>query len=367
MPTVADVVRAVDRLAPLALAEEWDNVGLVLGEPPWPVRRVLAALDVCDATCAEAERLRADALVVHHPLIFQAVKRLTGDSRSSRVALRLLAARRALIVAHTNLDAAPGGLSDILAQMVGLRDAEPLAPAPSAGKCKIVVFVPEAALEGVRQAAFAAGAGRIGEYAECSFAAAGEGTFRPGEAARPAVGERGRRTRVREFRLEVLADDGRAARIVAAVARVHPYEEPAIDVYPVKAADPWSGVGRVGLLRRPMRAAVFAARVKRILRRRAVALGGPADALIERLALCPGGGGNMVPAVLASGSQAYLTGELAMHQVKELAAAGIASVQAGHYETERIALEGWFPRLAEALAGLDVRLSRKERPPAVLK
>ena len=369
MPTVADVLAAVDRLAPLRQAEEWDNVGLILGDADRPARRVLVALDASDAVCQEAERLRADCLVVHHPLIFHGVKRLTGDTRTGRVALRLLAGRRALIVAHTNLDGAAGGLCDLLGRLVGLEDLEPLAPPPPQGRCKIVVFVPAGdpsagsggALEAVRAAAFAAGAGHIGLYTECSFASEGEGTFLPGERARPAVGKRGRRNALREHRLEVLVDEARLGKVLAAVARAHPYEEPAIDVYPMRAVAPGAGIGRVGRLRRPTSAGRFAETVKRALERKAVGFAGDPRQRLRRVALCTGSGGGVLAAVRASRADAYLTGELAMHEVQELEAFGIAVVLGGHYETERIALDAWAPRLARALPGVDVGLSRAER------
>ncbi|MBE3097713.1 MAG: Nif3-like dinuclear metal center hexameric protein [Planctomycetes bacterium] len=376
MPTVADILAAVDRLAPFRQAEEWDNVGLILGDADRRARRVLVALDASDAVCQEAERLRADCLVVHHPLIFHGVKRLTGDTRTGRVALRLLAGRRALIVAHTNLDGATGGLCDLLGRLVGLEDLEPLQhpPPPSTGpygqgRCKIVVFVPAGdpsagsggALEAVRAAAFAAGAGHIGLYTECSFASEGEGTFLPGERARPAVGKRGRRSAVREARLEVLVDEARLARVLAAVARAHPYEEPAIDVYPLKAVVPGAGIGRVGRLRRPTSAGCFAETVKRALRRQAVGFAGDPRQRLHRVALCTGSGGGVLAAVRAARADAYLTGELAMHEVQELEAFGIATVLGGHYETERIPLNAWAPRLARSLKGIDVRLSRAER------
>jgi dinuclear metal center YbgI/SA1388 family protein len=361
MPTVADILAAVDRLAPFRQAEEWDNVGLLLGDADRPARRVLVALDVSDETCTEAQRLRADVLVVHHPLIFHGVNRLTGDTRTGRLVLRLAAARRALIVAHTNLDGAPGGLCDLLGRKVGLVDLEPLQRTPPQTKYKVVVFVPPEGLEAVRAAMFAAGAGHIGNYSECAFASDGEGTFLPGLRARPAVGKRGRRNAVAEARLEVLVDEPRLARVLAAAVRAHAYEEPAIDVYPLKAVAPGAGVGRVGRLARPMRLAQFTEVVKRVLKRKAVGLAGDPKARIERVALCTGGGGGVLAAARASHAQAYLTGELAMHEVQELSAFGIASILGGHYETERVPLEAWMPRLARGLKGVDVRMSRAER------
>jgi dinuclear metal center YbgI/SA1388 family protein len=365
MTAVRDVVDAVDRLAPWRLAEAWDSVGLLLGDPQWPVGRVLVALDLSEAVAEEAERLAADLVFTHHPLMLKDLDRLTAETREGRLALRLAGGGRALVAAHTNLDSAEGGLCDQLARLVGLVDLEPLRAGCQDKRCKVVVFVPESDLEAVRAAAFQAGAGRIGPYAECSFSAPGTGTFRPGEGARPTVGERGRRNSVAEHRLEVLTDADRLGAVVAAIARAHSYEEPAIDVYPLASLPTGAGLGRVGRLEEPKTLAEFAETAKGAIRRSTIGTAGGRARRIERVALLTGSGSGLVDAVLGAGhggrpADCYLTGELKLHEVQDLAAAGVAVVLGGHYETERVPLEAWVPRLAQALAGVEVRLSESE-------
>jgi hypothetical protein len=98
---------------------------------------------------------------------------------------------------------------------------------------KLVVFLPEDALDTVRDALFAAGAGRIGDYERCSWYAAGTGTFLGGESTDPTIGERGREERVPELRLETVYPAEREADVVRALREAHPYEEPAFDLYPL--------------------------------------------------------------------------------------------------------------------------------------
>ena len=367
MPTVADILAAVDRLAPFHAAEAWDNVGLLLGDAAWPARRVLVCLDVSERVLAEAARRRADLVLAHHPLLFKDVDRLTSETRHGRLAIALLAARRALIAAHTNLDGAPGGLCDILAGMVGLRDLKPLRAEPAGKRYKVVVFTPPQVLETVRAAAFAAGAGRIGNYTECAFAAEGDGTFLPGESSHPAIGRRGRRSSVRELRLEFLVDDQRLGGVLAAVARAHSYEEPAMDVYPLHAAPGPGGIGRVGRLARPMAAGRFSDVVRKALGAKAIALAGPPGRKVRRVAVVTGSGSGLAESVLAAGADAYLTGELKYHEIEDLAAGGISVILGGHYRTERLPLERWAPRLARDLKGVEVRMSRSERESLELK
>jgi len=222
MTTVRDILAAVDRLAPFHLAETWDNVGLLLGDPE---------AEVTDAVCAEAEQVGADLVLAHHPLIFQPVGRLTAETVQGRLALRLAREGRAVIAAHTNLDSAPGGLCDILAEMIGLAGTEPLEAGPAPRRYKVVLYVPEDALEAVADAAFHAGAGRVGRYTEVAFETVGTGRFRPGQGAQPAEGDLGRTNRIPERRLETVVPEARLGAVLAAIVRAHPYEEPVIDCY----------------------------------------------------------------------------------------------------------------------------------------
>ncbi len=360
MTRVADILAAVDRLAPFRLAQAWDNVGLLLGDAAWPVRRVLVSLDVTEAVCEEAERLEADCLLAHHPFMFKDVSRVTAETRAGRLALRLAAGRRAVIAAHTNLDAAQGGLCDLLAERAGLTDLEPLHAEPVERAYKVVVFVPAGDLEAVRRAAFEADAGRIGAYFECSFAAEGEGTFFAGEGTSPAVGAKGDRSAVPEHRLEVLAAESRVGAVVAAIGRAASYETPAIDVYPLKDPPGEAGLGRVGRLKKPKTAGQLADDIKRALGLAGVQVAGERSARVERVAVNTGSGSGLVEAVRAAGCQAYLAGELKYHEAESLAVEGIAVILGGHYETERVPLEDWTPRLAVAV-DVEVRLSKAER------
>jgi len=358
--TVADILAAVDNLAPFRLAEEWDTVGLLLGDADAKVRRVLVSLDVTEAVCDEAERTKADCLLTHHPFFLKGLPRVTAETRPGRLALRLAAGRRAVIAAHTNLDAATGGLNDLLAERAGLTNLEPLCAEPGPARYKVVVFVPEGDLEAVRRAAFEAGAGRIGAYAECSFAAPGEGTFFAGKGTKPTVGRRGKRSAVAEHRLEVVVEESHLGAVVAAIGRTASYETPAIDVYSLRAPPGGSGLGRIGQLKKPKTLARFADDIKRALGLKTAAVAGESGRKIQRVAVCTGSGNGLVETVRAARCDAYLTGELKYHESQALAAEGVGVVLGGHYETERVPLEDWTPRLAAAV-DVEVVLSKAER------
>src|SRR5262245_56023320 len=265
MPSVADITAALDGFFPADIAAEWDNVGLLLGDPKSDVRRMLTCLTVTPAVAEEAVELGAQLIVTHHPILFRGVKRLTTGTAEGRAVLTLAHAGIAVYSPHTAFDNARGGINDRLAAKLGLTDVRPLRDRNATPTFKVVVFVPESDLAKVSDAMFAAGAGVIGEYRECSFRVAGTGTFHGGGAANPTVGRKGRREEVSEWRLEVVCPASAVDTVVAAMRRAHSYEEPAFDVYPLRAGRSPLGEGRIGRLSNTSTLRILAETVKQQL------------------------------------------------------------------------------------------------------
>src|SRR5918999_3005804 len=237
--------QAIETIAPRALAEDWDNVGLQVGEPDSEVDQVLVALTPLPEVFEEAEEVGADFLLFHHPLIFRALSSVNTASYPGNLVARAVRGGMTVYAAHTNYDAAPGGVSVTLAESLGL--SGPLGiVAPRGGLRKLVVFVPEENADEISDTLTEAGAGVIGNYTHCTFRAPGTGTFFGGEATDPYAGEKGRLERVSELRLETVVPAHAASRAAAAVRAAHPYEEPAFDVYPVDGYPEGCGYGRVG-------------------------------------------------------------------------------------------------------------------------
>jgi putative NIF3 family GTP cyclohydrolase 1 type 2 len=230
MPTVAEFAAYLERFAPSTTAADWDNVGLLLGDPAAKVERVMTCLTVTPDVVEEAVRERANLIVTHHPVLFRAVKKLTANTPDGKVALPLVRAGVAVYSPHTAFDNCAGGINDSLCEALGVVKPEQLRARPAAGQCKLVVFVPETDLAKVSDSLFAAGAGVIGEYRECSFRLAGTGTFFATDATNPTIGQKGRREAVPEWRLEVVVPEKLVARVVSAMRKAHSYEEPAFDV-----------------------------------------------------------------------------------------------------------------------------------------
>jgi dinuclear metal center YbgI/SA1388 family protein len=363
MKTIAEVVRWLEEFAPPRLAEPWDNVGLLWGDPAAAASRVMTCLTVTGPTAAEAVAERADLIVSHHPVLFREAKRIRADLPATAPLWTLARAGVAIASPHTAFDSTAGGINDMLCQRLGLVDVTPLRPHVPPSSYKIVVFTPEADRDGVLAAAFAAGAGQIGVYEECSFAVPGQGTFFGTDEARPAVGTKGRRETVDELRLELLCPEERLVPVLKAIRNGHSYEEPAIDVYPLHSPPAGSGAGRIGSLVEPRTLESFAAVVARTLSQSAVQMAGDPRKPVRRVAVACGAGDDFLADAARAQADVLLTGEARFHRALEAESLGIGLVLAGHHGTERPGVENLAERIARAFPELTVWPSKHERDP----
>lgn len=363
MITVGIIAAHLEELFPLSLAAEWDNVGLLLGDAGGEVRRVMTCLTVTSESAAEAVQEGVQLIVSHHPILFRPVQRLTADTPEGRMLLGLARAGVAVYSPHTAFDNAAGGINEMLAARLGLRELAPLRPGTTAPQYKLVVFVPASDLERVADALFAAGAGNIGQYSQCSFRLEGTGTFFGSEASNPTIGQKGRREEVREWRLEVVCPRERVPAVIAALRRAHSYEEPAFDVYPLQALPGPLGEGRIGSLPQAMSLASLAEIVKKSLNASAVQMVGEAARSVERVAIVCGAGGDFVKDAVRARADVLLTGEARFHDCLAAQAANLALLLPGHHATERPGVEMLAERLRQRWPELHVWASTRERDP----
>lgn len=353
MPRLADVISTFDALYDPATAEAWDAVGLVCGDPDADMNKVLFAVDPVQAVADEAVAWGADLVITHHPLFLRPVHGVPATTPKGRLVHTLLTSGIALHVAHTNADSAAPGVSDALASAIGLTDVRPLTPKPVDATDKLVVFVPEPQTDDLIDALSAAGAGRIGNYERCAWRASGVGTFLPGDAASPTIGQRGSIEQVAEARVEMVLPRALRDAVLRALADAHPYEEPAYDLYELASPPGNTGIGRVGTLADAEPLEAFAERVAAALPGTAAgvrAAGDPA-APIRRVAVCGGAGDSLFEAVRAAGADAYLTADLRHHPASEaLETSAIALVDVPHWASEWPWLVDASARLVAALA-----------------
>ncbi len=365
--TAGDLDCLLAKLAPHDLADEWDNVGQLLGDPRQAVRRVLVALDVTSAVLREARRRRAQALVTHHPLLFRSIKRLRTDDPTQRLALEAAAQGLSVIAAHTNLDRSPEGTNRALADRIGLRGAEILLPSRRNDTLKFTVFVPVGHERKIIAAIGRAGAGVIGRYSHCTFRSPGTGTYIPMKGAKPFAGKAGRLEQAEETRLECVVARHNLRRLVDEVRAAHPYEEMAYDVYPLEEVATAWGLGLVGELPKAMRLSGLVAWSKRRLRLSGVQVVGELGARVRRVAVSTGAGGDVARSLSPGRADVLVTGEIDHHDALAARERGLAVVCVGHFESEVIVVPyvaRWL-RKQERIqkAGVEMLESESERSP----
>ncbi len=328
----AMIAAAIEKMAPLMMAENWDNVGLLVGKNDQMVDSALLTVDVTMPVIEEAVELGATLLISHHPFPFRALKRICTDTANGAMLAKLFKQDIAVYAAHTNLDRANGGVNAALAKCLGLTDQAPILPFPEP-LVKIVVYVPAGYEEAVRLAMCNAGAGHIGNYCDCAFRTKGLGTYTPGEGSRPFLGEVAKLSTVEEFRLETVSPANLTSAVVKAMIAVHPYEEVAYDVLPLQNTIMNGGLGRLGMLPEAMTLTDFSFRVKTALGVSGVRVYGAADR-VRKVAVCGGAGMECAAAAVAAGADVLVTGDIRYHDAQEALAQRICLIDAGHFETE---------------------------------
>jgi dinuclear metal center YbgI/SA1388 family protein len=359
---LADVETVLERLAPRALAEPGDNVGLLVGDRGAPVTRVLVALELTEPVLVEAVTGGYDTVLTHHPLLFAPLSSVVESRPRERMVRELVRRGLNLFACHTNLDSAESGLAAIAAAALGLEDPVPLRRS-SAGWSKLVAFVPPEAVANVAAAVFAAGAGRIGEYDGCAFASEGQGWFTPGHEAHPVIGRIAAPERTPEVRWETVVPRARLADVVSAYIQAHPYEEPAFDVYAVEDVLTRTGLGRMGTLAQETTLAEMAAQVASLFELSSCTWSGAGERVVRRVGIVPGSGRSLLSE--ATGLDVLITGDLGYHEADRAAELGIALIDAPHGDMEWWCLRRWAETLREALqgSGVEVDSSKTWRSP----
>ena len=327
------IAAAIEKLAPLALAEPWDNVGLLVGRGDRPANLVLLTVDVTPPVIEEAIELGATMIVSHHPFPFQPFRQIRTDSVNGAMLSQLMKHEIAVYAAHTNLDRAEGGVNDALANKLGLTATAPLLPYMEP-LVKIAVFVPEEHETTVWQAMSGAGAGHVGNYSDCSFRTKGVGTFMPQAGSRPFIGQAQQLSTVAEVRLETIAPASLSAKIVQAMLTAHPYEEVAYDVFALQNQRSLGGLGRIGQLPTMLSLAEFAAVVKTALSLDGVRVYGDIDTPVHKVAVCGGSGMDCAAPARSAGAEVLVTGDIRYHEAQDALAQGLCLIDAGHFATE---------------------------------
>jgi len=362
---IKTIAQTVEQIAPLGLAQDWDNVGLLVGDPNKTIKNILITIDTTKAVVEEAKKMKADLILAYHPIIWDGLKRVTTDGETAYI-YDLVKSGISVFCIHTALDVAVGGVNDLLADILGMENTQPIGDYvadPAGPQYKVITFVPVNDVNKVADALYAAGAGAIGNYSHCGFQSDGTGTFKPLKGSNPTIGKHGKVESVNEIKLETVVPSAKVAAVIAALRQSHPYETPAFDVFRHHDVETKIGLGRIGTLKQPLSMQKAVANIKAATGCNAVGIVGPAKRTIKKAAVCAGSCGKILNSVIAQGADLYLTGELKHHQALAAQEAGMTCICLSHTVSERFALKNLAKRLKKQLKNVTIRISKKDKDP----
>ena len=352
MLTVKDVLRTLESFTPVRWAFHFDNVGLLVGSKSSSVSKIVTALDPSLALVENAVKTGAELVVTHHPILWSGTKSVTDTNPDSAFILALAKHGISHIAAHTNWDAAPGGINDVLAGLLGIHNLGSFGSAASVPYSKIIVFCQQEQEDILLDVMAEHGAGNIGNYRRCGFKAHGIGTFEPLPGSNPSVGRIGKSDEIEETKVEMICPTHKVSEVIAALIERHNYEQPAFDVIPLAplAEQP---AGRIGALAAPCTLQEFLNRTASALGVPPMAWGDP-QRMIETVAVVGGSADGEWQNALDAGADVFVTGEVKHHVSLEAASAGLAIVAAGHYATENPGMRALAEQLALRMPSVQV-------------
>ncbi len=361
MLRIRDIVSYLNGIAPPEYQESYDNSGLLTGDREAEARGALLTIDVTEEVVEEAVCLGVNLIVAHHPVIFRGLKKLTGDHAVERTVIAAIRNHIALYAGHTNFDAIAGGVSTRMAEKLGLKNIRILSPKQHALR-KLVTFVPVAHLDQVRQAVFAAGAGTIGDYDECSFNVTGEGTFRGSENTHPFVGIPGERHTEKEVRTETIFPAYLQSKIIQALTEAHPYEEPAYDIYPLENEFPGAGTGVTGELPEPVDEQDFLSKLKKVFGTACIRHSPLLNKPVKTVALCGGTCSFLLREAIHAGASFFVSADFKYHEFFD-AEEKIVIADIGHFESEQFTTEIFYDLLSKKFPNFALHFSKVKTNP----
>jgi dinuclear metal center YbgI/SA1388 family protein len=362
---IKEIRQAIEEISPLGLAQDWDNVGLLVGDSSKTIKNILLTIDTTQAVVEEAKAQRVDLILAYHPIIWDGLKRVIADGETAHI-YDLIKSGISVFCIHTALDVAAGGVNDALADILGIDEPKPIGDFvadPAGPQYKIITFVPETDVNKVANTLYEAGAGAIGNYSHCGFQAGGTGTFKPLKGANPTIGKRGKLEQVNEIKLETVVPSDKVAAVIAALRQSHPYETPAFDVFRHCDVENKIGLGRIGTLKTPISIQKAITNIKKTTGCKVVGLIGPGKRTIKKAAVCAGSCGKIINSAIAAECDLYLTGELKHHQALAAQEAGLTCICLSHTVSERFALKNLAKQLKKRLKNATIRISKKDRDP----
>ena len=330
---IQDIIKEIEAFAPLNYAEDFDNVGLLVGDKNAEVTGALITLDTLEATVDEAIAKKCNLIVSFHPIIFSGLKKITGRNYVERVVLKAIKNDIAIYAIHTALDNQHKGVNDMICEKIGLVNRQILIPKKNSIK-KLLTFVPKKDAEKVRKAIFDVGGGSIGNYDNCSFNVNGQGSFKGNEASNPVIGEQGNIHFEEETQIGITFPAHVEGKVLNALFSSHPYEEVAYEITSLENTNQHLGMGMIGELEEPQDEKTFLKHIKSTFKTGCVRHSALLEKPIKKVAVLGGSGAFAIENAKKAGADMYITADLKYHDFYK-AEQNIVLADIGHYESEQ--------------------------------
>lgn len=355
------IIEELEKNAPLALQESYDNSGLIVGDQEADIQSALICLDSTEEVVDEAIKKGCQLIIAHHPIVFSGLKSFTGKSYIERVVIKAIKNDIGIYAAHTNLDNVHTGVNKKICDKIGLRNTKILDQKRNLLK-KLVVFCPVENSAEIKEAIFAVGAGNIGNYEDCSFSLEGEGSFRGNEKSNPSIGKQNELEKVREQRMEFIYPIHKEGNILKAMFSAHPYEEVAYDLYPISNDWQETGSGMIGELGKEMSSLEFLEKIKKTFHAKCIRYTNIHKKKIKKVAVCGGSGSFLLNKAIMAGADIFITADFKYHQFFD-AEEKIIIADIGHYESEQFTTELIQEYLSEKIINFATYLSEVKTNP----
>ena len=361
MTKIKDIIQYLESIAPPAYQEEYDNSGLITGNSQDELKGAIITLDCIEEVVDEAIQKKFNLIIAHHPIVFRGLKKLTGSNYIERTVIKAIKNDIAIFAIHTNLDNVSKGVNKKIADKLGLLHTKILRP-KSNTLTKLTTFIPKENTEIVLSKLHEAGAGRIGNYKNCSFSLEGTGSFLPGTEANPSIGKSGRAEKVNENRIEVIFPSYLKTRILNTLFKVHPYEEVAYYLHDLANKNNEVGAGMIGDLPKPMKSSEFLGFLKNNLNAKVIRHTTLMKDNIKKVALCGGAGSFLLRDAITSGADIFISGDFKYHEFFD-ADNRIIIADVGHYEGEQFTKELIYENLSKKFANIALHFTEVNTNP----
>ncbi len=353
---VQDVINHLEELAPLAYAEDFDNVGLLVGNKNNIVTGILVTLDTLEEVIDEAIKNKCNLIVSFHPIIFSGLKKITGKTYVERVVLKAIKNDISIYSMHTALDNAKNGVNDMICEKLNLTNRRILIPQSNTIK-KLTTYVPKSEADVLRNALFRVGAGNIGNYSNCSFNAEGMGTFKGNENSNPTKGQKGDTHFEEEVQVSMIFEKHLEQKVLNTLFKTHSYEEVAFEVTTLENTNQTIGMGMIGELENPVEELSFLNSLKSTFNSQVVRYSSLLNKPIKKIAVLGGSGSFAINSAIASGADVLVTSDLKYHDFYK-AENKIILADIGHYESEQYTKNLLVAYLTKKITNFAIVLSK---------